>query len=116
MNLCVGIHPITGQSIVFNDVEFLHDTIVDWYNLIDPRDGDISFCINEMTQLFEQQPSHPTSERFRIHRDGYVTRYGMARMSNGHFNPSIHRIVIPRNMYEEYKNLYGTGQLFPIVG
>lgn len=116
MDLTIGLHPITGEAIVFNDVKFLHDTIVDWYNLIDPRSGGISFCVNEMINEIEQEPPEPTSERFRIHRDGSVNRHDLARISTVHFNPSIYLIVIPRVMYEEYKNRYGTDHLFPVFG
>lgn len=118
MNCAYGVHPTTRVIVEFDNVYTLHDTIVEWIEIIDPFDHGshsfvpiMSFCVNEMIpESFTGNVPVPTSHRYSIERDGGIPSRFLGRNEDCHFSPSTNLIVIPRDMFEEYVNIYSPGQ------
>jgi hypothetical protein len=105
------IHPVTGETAVFDDLAILKQTIIEWYELIEQHDlwseiphDRITFCINT-TERYGEQLVH-SSKRVSINLDGTIFSMHMDRLEDGHFDPSISNIVIPETMFLEYESRY----------
>ncbi len=121
MNRAYGVHPLTRVIVEFDDVYILHDTIIDWFHIMSPHDNGpyrdldvMSFCVNEMIpESIAGNVPVPTSHRYSIGRDGSVPCRFLGRNEDCHFSPSPSLIVISREMYDEYVNIFCPGQPSP---